>query len=84
MHPVTEEGARGVTAYLPGKDEVRGGSYSSFSTYCVSNMTAHSGVLCLDETFSYLVCVCVFLSFGLTSTRSRSTMEPRTFTFLSP
>uniref|UniRef100_A0A671WGQ9 Glucosidase II alpha subunit n=1 Tax=Sparus aurata TaxID=8175 RepID=A0A671WGQ9_SPAAU len=39
VHPVTEEGARGVTAYLPGKDEVRGGSYSSFSTYCVSNMT---------------------------------------------
>lgn len=25
-HPVTEEGAKGVTAYLPGKDEVRGGS----------------------------------------------------------
>ncbi len=24
VHPVTEEGARGVTAYLPGKDEVRG------------------------------------------------------------
>lgn len=23
VHPVTEEGARGVTAYLPGKDEVR-------------------------------------------------------------
>lgn len=22
VHPVTEEGARGVTAYLPGKDEV--------------------------------------------------------------
>lgn len=24
VHPVTEEGASGVTAYLPGKDEVRG------------------------------------------------------------
>lgn len=24
VHPVVEEGARGVTAYLPGKDEVRG------------------------------------------------------------
>lgn len=24
VHPVTEEGATGVTAYLPGKDEVRG------------------------------------------------------------
>lgn len=27
VHPVTEEGATGVTAYLPGKDEVRGPSY---------------------------------------------------------
>lgn len=30
VHPVTEEGARGVTAYLPGKDEVGGRVFYSF------------------------------------------------------
>lgn len=34
MHPVTDEGARGVTAYLPGKGEVRLSTFDLIAFKC--------------------------------------------------
>lgn len=53
MHPVTEEGARGVTAYLPGKDEVRGHSCIFLAFFFIGHGVSDvNAVLRLAETLS--------------------------------
>lgn len=82
VHPVTEEGATGVTAYLPGKDEVRGPVHCTCKG-CVVIWKDGKVLVFLFFVYS-LVYFSVFSRFGMTFSPTRSTTEARICTSLLP